>query len=115
MVRSTRRAFSASGVTVQLILRGRAERHIADIRDWYANQSSGLGTEFGTALDEAFEAITNMPGIGQPSENDLRRFALPRFPFIVWYTVHDDVGIVRVLAVTHERREPQEVGRHVGA
>lgn len=102
-------------MTAQLILRGRAERHIADIRDWYAEQSPGLDAEFGTALDEAFTAITDMPRVGQLSENDKRRFALRRFPYIVWYTVHDDAGVVRVLAITHQRREPHEVARHLGA
>ena len=102
-------------MTAQLILRGRAERHIADIRNWYAEQSPGLDAQFGTALDEVFAAITDTPRIGQLSENDMRRFALRRFPYIVWYTVHDDVGIVRVLAITHRRRAPHEVARHVGA
>lgn len=102
-------------MTAQLILRGRAERHIADIRDWYAERSHGLDAEFGTALDEAFAVIANMPRIGQLSESGRRRFALRHFPYLIWYTVHDDAGIVRVLAVTHQRRGPGEVARHVGA
>jgi plasmid stabilization system protein ParE len=101
-------------VTAQLILRGRAERHIADVRDWYAEQSPGLDAEFGTALDEAFTAIADMPRIGQLSENGIRRFVLHRFPYIVWYIVHDEAHVVRVLAITHQRREPHEVARHVG-
>lgn len=101
-------------MTYQLVLRGRAERHITDVRDWYADQSLGLDVEFGTALDAAFAMIAETPRIGQLSEHGRRRLALRRFPYLVWYTVHDDANIVRVLAVTHQRRDPREARGHIG-
>lgn len=101
-------------MTYQLVLRGRAERHIIDIRNWYADQALDLDVEFGTTLDAAFALIAETPRIGQLSELGRRRLALRRFPYLIWYTVHDDANVVRVLAVTHQRRNPREARNHIG-
>lgn len=101
-------------MTALLVIRGRAEQHILEARDWYADQATGLDEQFGTELDRAFAMIGTMPRIGQQSERGLRRFALRRFPYLVWYTVHEEANVVRVLAITHQRRNPQETDRHVG-
>lgn len=101
-------------MSLTVVLRGRAERHIAEIRDWYAEQAPGLDAEFGSALDEAFRVISDMPRVGQLSEAGRRRLALSRFPYLIWYTVHDDAGVVRVLAITHQRRDPGDAARHIG-
>lgn len=107
MVRSATHTLPSPRVTALLVVRGLAERQIVDIRDWYAEQADGLDRDFGTELDHAFATIAGMPRIGQPSEHGRRRLALKRFPYLIWYTVHDEANVVRVLAITHQSRGPR--------
>jgi plasmid stabilization system protein ParE len=76
---------------------------------WYEERRSGLGVEFIEAFDSALAQIARWPDVGQlvsglPSDISARRQPFARFPYHVVYLTWQ--GVVRVLAVAHDRRKP---------
>ena len=72
---------------------------------WYEAQRPGLGVEFLAALDEAIEAVRTHPQAYPVVLRDIRRARLPRFPYSLFYRVHDEQLLV--IACFHARRDPR--------
>jgi plasmid stabilization system protein ParE len=89
-----------------LIVRPEAEQDMADGRVWYDRQRAGLGGEFLTAVEEVFDRIVQMPELYAAEYREVRRVQLHRFPYIVYYRIHENM--VQVLAVLHASRKPRD-------
>lgn len=77
--------------------------------DWYDAQRPGLGDDFASELERAFELILENPQTwptwpGVAAGLSVRRFVLARFPFALAYVPRGDEVIV--LAVAHTSRRP---------
>ncbi len=96
-------------MTREVLVHVTARRQVSEIQEWYADQSSGLDVAFARALEEAVEAIAGLPGLGRLSESGRRRIALKAFPYLLWYVAPADADVIILLAVTHQRRDPQNV------
>lgn len=77
--------------------------------DWYDARDPGVGQEFLETLDGVIESIQNNSEIGSwvetaPSELNIRRVLMKRFPYSVIYELLPNE--VHVLAVAHERQRP---------
>lgn len=76
---------------------------------WYESRRVGLGVEFFDAVDAALRQCVDFPRAGPPvprvpKDLPIRRLAVKRFPYHVVYL--ETPGIIRVLAVAHDRRKP---------
>jgi len=71
---------------------------------WYQNQTTGLGDNFLTELEAAYEAIIEMPDTWPKFQSDFRRFLLSKFPFSIIYRFES--GTVFVVAIMHNSRKP---------
>ena len=76
---------------------------------WYESRRTNLGIEFFDAVDTALRQIVEFPHAGTPvprvsRELRLSQNALKLFPFRVVYL--DTPGVLRVLAIAHDRRKP---------
>lgn len=81
-----------------------AERDISAVADWYDEQRSGLGSEFRAALDLAVSRVSMSPESSPLVRSRVRRLALSRFPYLLFYVFeHDEVV---VLACMHASRDP---------
>ena len=72
--------------------------------DWYQNQAIGLGDDFLTELEIAYQAIEELPDTWPKFQNNFRRFLLSKFPFSVIYQA--DQQVIYILAVMHNSRKP---------
>jgi plasmid stabilization system protein ParE len=82
----------------------------ADLRsvyDWYENELPGLGGEFRDEFRGAYRKIGGNPLLYAARFSGIRRLNLNRFPFGIFYTVHQ--GEIRVLAVLHGSRETGKI------
>lgn len=78
-----------------------------DIRlasQWYEEQREGLGAEFIDSVDEGIKRIGDNPLAYRVVAGDNRRANLERFPYALFYKVHDDVVVVACL---HAARNPR--------
>ena len=82
----------------------RARTDIADAALWYESHQNGLGLAFLAELDAAIARICRGPFRFAIISGELRRARLHRFPYIVYFTLEEDVIVV--LACLHGRRSP---------
>jgi plasmid stabilization system protein ParE len=72
--------------------------------EWYQNQSEGLGDDFLSELESAYQAIIELPDTWPRFNMNYRRFLLSKFPFSVVYRENENT--IFVVAVMHNSRKP---------
>ncbi|MBP8137372.1 MAG: type II toxin-antitoxin system RelE/ParE family toxin [Candidatus Eisenbacteria bacterium] len=85
-------------------LMGRAERDVAEARDWYESQSSGLGVRFVVTILTALSRLADEAERHPVYSRRTRRLLVPGFPYLVLYLVESDRVIVT--GVVHTGRHP---------
>ena len=81
-----------------------AESDIQDAVLWYGERNALMAEAFRVETLDAIERVVKSPlGKAADDEGNLRR-VLRRFPYSVVYDI--DGSTVRILAVTHHRRQP---------
>jgi plasmid stabilization system protein ParE len=89
-----------------MIIRPEAETDLANARDWYERQRTGLGAAFLLCVEEVLERIARTPEMYRVGYHDIRRALTRRFPYAVYYRIVDNAVVV--LGVLHTRRDPRE-------
>jgi len=82
-----------------------AEKEFLEAVSYYEAQLPGLGERFEAELRTAAALLLEYAEIRPLIDKDLRKLVLDRFPYYVIYTV--SAGLVFILAVAHERRQPR--------
>lgn len=72
---------------------------------FYETQRPRLGVEFLDEAESSVETIMSAPLRWPPRIGSVRRFLLPRFPYLIRYRVTDDT--VQFLSVLHGARHPE--------
>ena len=81
------------------------EAELADARNYYDEQSPGLGRDFVDEFERQVLAIAAMPERWMIVERDVRRALMKRFPYVIYFRVLDRDAI-RITVVKHEKRHP---------
>jgi plasmid stabilization system protein ParE len=92
-------------MSYNLIIRKRAEQHIADAYTWYEEQRIGLGEEFLLCIEASLNAISENPLLLQEKHKNIRCIMTPRFPYGIFYFI--DKSKVVVISVFHLSRNPK--------
>lgn len=71
---------------------------------WYENQAEGLGEDFINELENAYDAIEELPDTWPKFQKGFRRFLLSKFPFSVIYSSKKTQ--LYAIAVMHNSRKP---------
>jgi plasmid stabilization system protein ParE len=77
-----------------------------DAARWYNARSPRLGEEFLCAVDDAVEQVLRFPESGPLVYRTFRALLLEKFPYTLFYVYQP--GRVRVMAVMHWRRDPED-------
>ncbi len=80
------------------------EQEVKDSYEWYEKQAVGLGDDFLTELETAYQTIIELPGTWPKFHTNFRRFLLSKFPFSVIYRFSQST--VFVVAVMNNSRNP---------
>jgi toxin ParE1/3/4 len=81
-----------------------AQDDIERASNYYDNKRVGLGIEFWAETKEKLEEIEKNPFLFQNIQDETRRANLKRFPFGIFFVVHD--FIVNVFGEIHFSRSP---------
>ena len=92
-------------MSYSLIIRKRAEKHIADAYTWYEEQRNDLGEEFLLCVEASLNTIAENPLLFQVKHKNIRCIMTPRFPYGVFYFI--DNNTIVVIAVFHLSRNPR--------
>lgn len=85
-------------------LQREARIDLEDAAKWYEGKVPGLGHEFLQEVESSFERITEFTDSYPIIYRSIRRCALRRFPFCIFFT--SDVDTINVFAVMHASRDP---------
>jgi plasmid stabilization system protein ParE len=91
---------------ISLIITREAEADLLETFAYYEEQEAGLGTEFSRAADACIQAIVRSPKAYQIVHNGIRRAALRRFPYSVFFVLN--LSSVVVVGCLHASRHPKE-------
>ena len=91
-------------MTLPLILTPDAEADLSNIRTWYERQRAGSGERLILCVEVTLNQIQFAPSSSAEVSPGVRRVAVRRFPYGVFYRV--DPHQIAVLAVYHDRRDP---------
>lgn len=88
-----------------LTLREEAELDVKTAFEYYEKQRLGLGHDFLLCVEEGLSRIERNPLHYKTIYKELRRVAVHRFPYRIFYWVQSEQVIVT--AVFHARKDPQ--------
>lgn len=82
------------------------ETEIDEIRGYYDERSSGLGSEFVGEFERQILALATAPERWMVVTGDIRRCLMRRFPYMIYFR-RVDSNPIRTTVVKHQRRHPQ--------
>ncbi len=99
-------------MSYRLIFHPDARREYSASVDWYLTVvGKEMARSFNRTVREATRAISARPFQFPVFENEVRHVVLARFPYSVLYTIEGN--IVVLVAVFHQRRDPDEWRRRL--
>lgn len=81
-----------------------AELELREASEHYAQAAPGLQEAFLGEVERCYRVLVEYPEMGVRTGGSVRKLALDRFPYALFYRVLDDC--IRILAVGHQRRRP---------
>ncbi|MFM6204590.1 type II toxin-antitoxin system RelE/ParE family toxin, partial [Planktothrix sp.] len=93
-------------MTYKIKISEEAELDLDDAYQWYESQVNQLGSELIRVVDQNLALIQQNLLAYPIIYNNVRRKLLPRFPYGLFYVIHDD--IIFILAFFHVKRDPQQ-------
>ncbi|MDQ0472326.1 type II toxin-antitoxin system RelE/ParE family toxin [Labrys wisconsinensis] len=90
---------------MKLAVTPKAYADMEAIRAYLIGRSPAAAGRVGAAFLDAFRIIAEHPNIGRQLARRVRRFVLPRYPYLVFYKVTE--AEVQILAVRHAARRPE--------
>jgi len=90
-------------VALGVVFRPQAEAEAIEKRDWYESRRTGLGQEFGRALENLIARIAANALAFPRIHDETRQATLSRFPYAVHFCVAE--ATVMILAI-HGRQDP---------
>lgn len=81
-----------------------AEAEINEAADFYDLAAPGLGTTLLNEIENTLEVISRYPQVAPLARGNVRKKALPNFPYSLLYAVRPNE--IRLLAVAHQKRRP---------
>ncbi len=75
--------------------------------DYYNLQQRGLGKRFGSAVYKASKKLEKNP-FYQVRYDNIRCLTVHKFPFMIHFSVNEELNRVRIFAVLHTSLNPEE-------
>jgi plasmid stabilization system protein ParE len=96
-------------LTFSVHVRADAERDMVRAQDWYAVEAPEQVDRFADELAAATERIRARPLLFAALRQEVRRCHLNVFPHEVWYLVREELQLVEVVALVHDRQDPSRL------
>ncbi|GJE61161.1 type II toxin-antitoxin system RelE/ParE family toxin [Methylobacterium trifolii] len=93
---------------MKLRLTPRAENDLFEIAAYLVARNPQAARRVEDALQDGFALIATYPHVGHVLREGVRRLALPRYPYLIFYGVREADDAVDVFAVRHAARRDEE-------
>jgi plasmid stabilization system protein ParE len=91
---------------MKLRLSRRATSDLHEIIDYLNMQNPGAAKRVRAALEAALNILTSFPNIGVVQQRNVRKYILPRFPYLIYYSIADREQEIRIVTIRHTARRP---------
>jgi toxin ParE1/3/4 len=91
--------------TLKIVLRRAAKVDLAEAREWYEKRQPGLSDALRLEVEAVLQSVREHPEIHPRVDKSVRRAALHRFPYGIFYVIEG--GTIRVIAILHKARSPE--------
>lgn len=95
----------------RLLFKAEAKLDIKESALWYEDQRVGLGDRFTAELGDLLVRIERFPLQFPNMGSGVRRGHVHRFPYAVYFLLREEAVVV--LAVLHQRRDPEVWKRRI--
>jgi toxin ParE1/3/4 len=92
-------------MTFNVVLDKRALNDIQSAIDYYDEQSIGLGSRFSVYLDKQIQTLKKRPYF-QIRYDAIHCLPLKKFPFMLHYSINEEVRTVQIHALVNTNRNP---------
>jgi hypothetical protein len=89
---------------MKILLHKLAKNELLESRDYYDKIIFGLGEHFIDEYEASLIKIKANPTMYPKTIIEIRKCNLKKFPFSIYFDINNN--IIRVLAVSHQKREP---------
>lgn len=100
-------------MTTRVVIRAAAERDIDHAVVWYLENAPEQVERFADDLRATINRIQKSPRLFRAVYGDVRRAALQKFPYLVWLVYFDETEVVHILALSHQRQDPDSTRRRL--
>lgn len=80
---------------------------IKETSEWYEMQFKGLGLRYKTQAKKQINSLKKNPYLFAIKYNEVRCRKIEKFPFLIHYTIEEELNIITVFAVFHTSRNPE--------
>ncbi|MBE8969291.1 type II toxin-antitoxin system RelE/ParE family toxin [Nostocales cyanobacterium LEGE 12452] len=88
-----------------IVIHTEARKELDAAIAYYEAQKVGLGLDLLSEVEKVILKIQQNPHLGTPHKIEgIRRYAIQRFPYLIFYTVLEEV--IWVIAIAHGKRKP---------
>ena len=91
---------------MKLVVSGRAARRLHDISAHIRGDNPAAARDVQRALDQAFALLVRHPFMGRPFDGQVRRFALPRLPYVIFYRPDEAADELTIVTIRHTSQRP---------
>jgi plasmid stabilization system protein ParE len=91
-------------MSLKVVLRAAAQAEFDEAFDYYEGKRAGHGVKFADQVQKVLDRIGANPDLHPLVFADIRKAAVSRFPYCVYYRA--DIARVEVIAVFHTSRDP---------
>ncbi len=101
-------------MSFEIVLRREANVELDEIFIWYEEQKVGLGLDFINEFESTINRIIRNPYYASYIEIDARSASLKKFPYEIIFRVDEVNRQARIIAVIHQRRNPNWFRQRLG-
>lgn len=78
-----------------------ALRNIHEIADYLHSHSPTGSRHVSEAFEDSFTIIAEFPRAGRLFKKGLRRLVVTRYPYLIYYRVHEKADVAEIVAIRH--------------
>ena len=90
----------------KFFIKPQAAQEIEEATEYYENQKQGLGMDFLEDFEHISHLLVRNPMMYMRIFWHFRRALMSRFPYAIYYTVHEEAQEIEVIAVIHQNQDP---------
>ncbi|MFB2892050.1 type II toxin-antitoxin system RelE/ParE family toxin [Aerosakkonemataceae cyanobacterium BLCC-F50] len=88
-----------------IVIHTEARKELDAAIAYYEAQTAGLGLDLLSEVEKVIRKIQQNPNLGTPHKIEgIRRYAIQRFPYQIFYTELEEV--IWIIAIAHGKRKP---------